>query len=217
MPPEIVLFDLDGTLTDSATVILDALDAGFAAHGLEPLERAHARSLLGPPFYESLPPLVGDTTALSVIAAFREHYATTMLDAPLYDGMADLLRALAADGRRLAVASSKSEVYVRQIVDHHGLTDLFETVGGDELDGSLGTKARVVERVLARLGDPDPSRVVMVGDRLHDVVGAGEHGISCLGVRWGYAVPGELEDAGALAIHESPTTLGAALGLDAVG
>ena len=213
MRPTYVLFDLDGTITDSADPILGSLAHAFAAHGLPALEPDVARSLLGPPFYESLPPLVGEDLLWPVIDTYREHYTTAMLDAPVYAGMAELLRALTADGRRLAVASSKPEVHVRAILEHHGLAGRFETIGGDDLEGRLGTKALVVDLVLERLGRPDPGSVLMVGDRVHDVHGAREHGIDTLGVRWGYALAGELEGAGAARIVETPADLGAALGL----
>lgn len=212
MRPTYVLFDLDGTLTDSAGPILGSLAHALEVHGIPPLPPAAARALLGPPFYESLPPLVGEELVLPVIATYRERYTTTMLDAPLYDGMADVLGQLADDGVVLAVASSKPEVHVRAIVEHHGLAGLFTTIGGDELDGSLGTKALVIDRVLERLGRPDPATVAMVGDRQHDVHGARTHGIDCLGVRWGYALPGELEEAGAAGIVATASELAAALG-----
>ena len=211
--PAVVLFDLDGTLTDSAEPILGSLAHAFAVNGLPALEPQVARSLLGPPFYESLPPLVGEELLWPVIDAYRARYATAMLDAPVYAGMAELLVALAADGRRLAVASSKPEVHVRAILAHHGLAGHFETIGGDELDGTLGTKALVIDRVLERLGRPDPGTVRMVGDRVHDVSGAREHGIATLGVRWGYALPDELEDAGVAGICEAAADLATALGL----
>src|SRR5207249_2174507 len=156
------------------------------------------RALLGPPFYESLPPLIGEQKLAGVIEAYREHYgAGCMFETTVYDGITDVLTALHASGLRLAVATSKPEHYAVPIVEHLGLTGYFETVGGDELDGSLRTKALVIGKVLRRLGEPDPSSVVMVGDREHDVAGARAHGISCIGAAWGYALPGELERAGA--------------------
>ena len=104
-----------------------------------------------------------------------------MYDTVAYDGIAEVLAALAAAGVRLAVATSKPEPYAAPIVERLGLDHWFETVGGDEKDGSLPTKALVIEKVLHRLGDPHPAEVVMVGDREHDVVGAGVHGIPCIG------------------------------------
>jgi phosphoglycolate phosphatase len=186
-----VFFDLDGTLTDSATSILASLAYAFHVNELPALDPHAARRLLGPPFYESLPPIVGDDMLWPVINAYRSHYRTTMLESPLYPGIAEILAALVDDGRRLAVASSKPEAQVIAILENHGLTSYFETIGGDEPDGSLGTKALVIERVLHRLGHPAPADILMVGDREHDVLGAREHAIKCLGAGWGYGLPGD--------------------------
>jgi phosphoglycolate phosphatase len=211
-----VLFDLDGTLSDSAPGILAALRFAFAAHGLPPLDAHTERTLLGPPFVESLPPIIdGRADVRDVIGSYREHYVDgrLMYDATAYDGVREVLAAARADGRRLAVATSKPEHYARPIVEHLGLLEFFETVGGDAEDGSLGSKALVIEKVLGRLGDPAPSDVVMIGDREHDVFGARAHGIACVGARWGYGLPGELERAGARPICAAPADLPAVLGL----
>lgn len=209
----IVLFDLDGTLSDSAPGILAALRHAFAVNGLPPLDPHTERVILGPPFYESLPPLIGGAERLpDVIAAYREHYGNGgMFDTLAYDGIADVLAALHARGDRLAVATSKPEPYAVPIVEHLGLAGYFETIGGDELDGSLGTKALVIEKVLGRLGVQGGDDVLMVGDRAHDVVGARAHGIGCLGAGWGYGQPGELVGAGARAVLAHPRELLAAL------
>ncbi|MCW2497154.1 HAD hydrolase-like protein [Jatrophihabitans sp.] len=200
MAPGHVLFDLDGTLSDSAPGILAALRHAFAVTGLPPMDAATERSILGPPFYESLPPLIGDERLPEVIAAYRAHYGDTtggggMFNTVAYPGVAELLADLRADGVRLGVATSKPEVYAIPILEHLGLAQYFDTIGGDALDGSLGTKALVVGVVLERLGNPDPGDVVMVGDRSHDVLGARAHGVDCAAVTWGYAVPGELDAA----------------------
>ena len=81
------------------------------------------------------------------------------------------------------------------IVEHLGIAEYFATVGGDALDGSRDTKAKVIAEALRRLGSPEPGDVLMLGDRSHDVEGARAHGIGCLGAGWGYGVPGELADA----------------------
>jgi len=207
--PAIVLFDLDGTLSDSAPGILTALRHAFRVNGLPALDAITERVLLGPPFYESLPPLIGGTDKLpAVIAAYRDSYgAGGMLDTTLYPGMHDVVAMLHAAGVRLAVATSKPEHYALPIVEHLGLAAYFETVGGDELDGSLPTKALVIDKVLRRLGASDASDVVMIGDREHDVFGAREHGIVCIGAGWGYGMPGELEAAGAAPICARPLEL----------
>jgi phosphoglycolate phosphatase len=211
----VVMFDLDGTLSDSAPGILRSLGHAFALNGLPALDAPTARALLGPPFHESLPPLIGAAAVPDVIAAYRDHYGRAgMFDTSPYPGVAAILADLRAVGVRLAVATSKPEHYAVPIIDHLGLAGLFDTIGGDELDGSRGTKALVIATVLARLGDPDPSTVLMVGDRSHDVEGARAHGIATIGVGWGYAPPGELAAARPQAICATPAALARALGVD---
>lgn len=218
-PPQVVLFDLDGTLSDSAPGILAALRHALAVNGVPPLDALTEQAILGPPFHESLPPLIGGPDRLpAVIAAYREHYgAGGMFATEAYAGVVDVLAALRSRGTRLAVATSKPESYAVPIVEHLGLAGYFETVGGDELDGSLATKALVIDKVLGRLGRPAPAAVLMVGDRSHDVLGAREHGIACIGAGWGYGLPGELADAGAATICATPGDLGSALGLGESG
>ena len=211
--PPVVLFDLDGTVSDSAPGILAALRHAFAVTGVPAPDARTERGLLGPPFYESLPPLIGDVPLADVIAAYREFYATAMFDTVAFGGVPALLERLHTDGIRLAVATSKPERYAVPIVEHLGVAGLFEVIGGDALDGSRGTKALVIAHVLAGLGEPDPSGVVMVGDRSHDVLGARAHGIGCIGAGWGYGLPGELEAAHPLAI--CPTVADLAVLLEA--
>jgi phosphoglycolate phosphatase len=205
-----VLLDLDGTLIDSAPGILGSLAAAFAELGIPLPDDGLPRTLLGPPLYRSLPPLVGADRAPHVLAAYRRIYGEAGIrECVPFDGIDALLRELAADGVRLAVATSKAQVYAEKIIEFRGWTGLFATVGGDTLDAARPTKADVVGEVLHRLGGPTDA--IMVGDRLHDVEGARVHGLDCLGVGWGYAAPGELEEAGALAILPDPEALGAAL------
>lgn len=205
-----VLFDLDGTLSDSAPGILTALRQAFAANGVAPLPPARERELLGPPFSVSLPPIVGQDRLDSVIADYREHYgAGGMFDTTRYDGVLEVVRELRRRAITLAVATSKPEFYATRIVEHLGLGDAFVTVCGDTLDGQRDSKALVVAEALRRLGGPPASAVLMVGDRVHDVIGAGAHGVATLGAGWGYGTPGEL--SGAHAVFGTPRELCAAL------
>ena len=214
LPAQIVLFDLDGTVSDSAPGILAALRHAFAANGLAPLDPQRELELLGPPFYESLPPLIGSTPLADVIASYRKMYtAGAMFETTVYPGVPEIIVALAGAGARLAVATSKPESYAVAIVEHLGLMEFFETIGGDELDGSLGTKALVIDKVLARIGRPHPSSVLMIGDRAQDVVGARAHAIDTFAAGWGYAPPGELESALPALICPTPADLARALEL----
>jgi phosphoglycolate phosphatase len=203
-----VLFDLDGTLSRSAPGILGSLRRAFAAVGLPPLTAQQEAHILGPPFYEVLPPIVGVERVGAVIAAYREYYAADgMFDTVAYDGIDELLSGLTAAGVELAVATSKPEHFAVPIVAHLGLADRFVTIGGDTMDGMRASKALVVGEVLARLGRPDPSTVVMVGDRSHDVFGAAAHQLRCYGAGWGYGAPGELSGAGAIGVFDNPGEL----------
>jgi len=206
MSLDVILFDLDGTLSDSAPGILGALQLAFAENGVGWVDDQTARSLLGPPFWHSLPPLVGAAKLESVVAAYRRHYVgqEMMFDTRVYDGMPELLTELAEYGHRMAVATSKPEPHSARIVARLGLADYFEFVCGDTVDGQRDTKALVIGEALARLGQPDPRQVLMVGDRSHDVLGAAAHGIGCAGVLWGYGSRAELAAAGARALCERP-------------
>jgi phosphoglycolate phosphatase len=213
MRPAVALFDLDGTLSDSAPGMLHSLRLAFAELGIPPLDHDQEIALLGPPFYDTLPPYVGADRVADVIAAYRRHYSDGggMLVTSAYTGVADLLAGLRAQGVRLAVATSKPEQYAPAIVAHLGLGEYFDNVSGDDLAGTRRTKALVIAQALTSLGSPDPDTVIMVGDRLHDVNGARVHGISTLGAGWGYGAPGELEQAGAQAVFAQPSDLAAYL------
>jgi phosphoglycolate phosphatase len=205
---QVVLLDLDGTLSDSAPGILDSLRLAFDEVGVPWVDQDTARALLGPPFWHSLPPLVGAERVDEVVASYRRHYwAGAMLRTTCYPGVPELLAGLAGRGLRLAVATSKAEPQAIRIVEHLGLAGYFETICGDTLDGQRDSKALVVGEALRRLGRPDPARVLMVGDRSHDVLGAAAHAVDCAGALWGYGSVTELTMAGALRLCEQPADL----------
>jgi len=202
---QIVLLDLDGTLSDSAPGILESLRLAFDELGLPWVDEDTARALLGPPFWHSLPPLVGADRVDEVVTIYRRHYwAGAMLRTNAYPGVTELLAGLAERGLRLAVATSKSEPQAVRMVEHLGLAGYFETICGDTVDGRRDSKALVVGEALRRLGRPDPAQVLMVGDRSHDVLGAAAHGIDCAGALWGYGTRAELENAGAIRLCAEP-------------
>jgi phosphoglycolate phosphatase len=213
--PPIVLFDLDGTVSDSGPIIVACLRLTFAELGLPPMDATTERSLLGPPFRETLPALIGPNDVEDVIALYRRHYAAdgAMFRSVAYPGIEAVLRGLVAAGTRLALATSKAEMMAVPILERLGLRDCFTHVCGDLPDGSRGAKALVVGEALRRFDHPDPGLVLMVGDRRHDVQGAAAHDIRTLGAGWGYGAPGELAEAGAIEIFERPTDLGAYLGV----
>jgi phosphoglycolate phosphatase len=143
----------------------------------------------------------------AVVDSYRRHYVDeeAMFDTRVYPGVADVLSALADRGARLAVATSKPEPHALQILRHLGLADRFAVVGGDTLDGALGSKALVIADVLRRLGAPHTGRILMVGDRSHDVLGSAANGLVCAGVLWGYGTEAELRESGARWLCREPS------------
>ena len=203
MTSPLVLLDLDGTLTDSAPGIMGSVVSAFTDLGLPLPDATGLRSFVGPPLPDSMlahgvPPERVD----EAIAAYRRRFeAGGMWENEVYAGIPEQLRLLREAGFTLAVATSKPEVYARPICDRYGLSALVDGVFGAPLDHIPSSKASVIAHALKDLGPdrvPATDRVVMVGDRHHDVAGAAEHGFACLGVAWGYAEPGELADAVAI-------------------
>ena len=198
-----VLFDLDGTLTDSAPGITNSLARALAHFGIRE-EPANLLKFIGPPLNESLPEYYGFTPEQTVkaVEVFRGYFVEKgWLEKAPYPGVAELLRELKEAGLQLMVATSKPEVQALRVLKHFGLAEYFEHICGAPLGNEDGArKADVVHRALGYA--EDASSVVMVGDRRHDVEGARENGIPCIGVLYGYGSREELAVAGASFIAE---------------
>ncbi|MGV0848576.1 HAD-IA family hydrolase [Mycolicibacterium phlei] len=184
--PHLVIFDLDGTLTDSAEGIVASFRHALGAVGAPVPEGDLVSMIVGPPMPHTLSRLgLGDRTD-EAIAAYRADYTTRgWAMNRVFDGIPALLADLRDAGVRLAVATSKAEHTAQRILEHFGLHEHFEVIAGASRDGTRSRKADVVARALDLLGDV-PERVLMVGDRSHDVEGAAEHGIDTVVVGWGY-------------------------------
>ncbi|WP_278236356.1 HAD hydrolase-like protein [Isoptericola sp. AK164] len=218
MTQPLVLLDLDGTLMDSAPGITSSVAHAYRALGIPVPDDATLRTFVGPPITDSFPDHgVPPERTAEAVAAYREAFtAGGMFDNAVFDGVPDVLRALRDAGCTLLVATSKPEVYAKPICDRFGISDLVDGVHGAPLDEGTSTKADVIAAALAAQGrrspvDPAEGPVLMVGDREHDVHGATVHGIDCLGVSWGYAAPGELEAAGAVAVVDEVPALAPAV------
>jgi len=195
--PNAILFDLDGTLVDSAPGILRAMRLAFDDIGLSRLSEEDERAILGPPLHDFLAERLGAEQVTSVIAAYRTHYTRTHTHELLpYPGIVDALSQLRARGYVLAICTSKVETFARSILLATGLDAYFSEVCGDTPERTRSSKAAIIAECLSRR-KLDPARSVMVGDREHDVKGALHHGIPCLGITWGYGTLAELQSAGA--------------------
>jgi phosphoglycolate phosphatase len=213
--PDAVLFDLDGTIIDSRVPFVTSMNFALAANGQREREPDELLPYLGPPTQVALEELVGDDDELiaATLATYREHYARTSADTTLvYQGIPELLEQL--HGRvRLAVATSKIATSAVMLLEHLGLAELFDVISGPLESALAEPKSVTVAQALAALGGADRIKAVMVGDRLYDVEGAGEHGVPTIGVLWGAGSEQELRDAGAWEIVSSPAEIPPLLGL----
>ena len=196
-----ILFDLDGTLTDSGEGIMNCAKLAFAAYHIPIPDEKAMRTLIGPPLEVSFARFgMKEEDIPQAIEVFRKRYtAVGKYENFPYPGIHDLLRQLKQQGHTLAVATSKPEVMALDIL-HHFELDLFfgENICGATLDRSRITKEDVITFLLSSMGNPD--NLIMVGDTQYDVIGAKAHGIPTIGVTWGYGEEESIRSAGASAI-----------------
>jgi phosphoglycolate phosphatase len=207
--PLSILFDLDGTVVDSAPGILASSRAALAALG-HPADDLDITGLIGPPLEEVLRQVLarfGDDRVSEAVLAYRDHYGGAgFRESTVYPGLAETLDALRGLGATLYIATSKRTVFAQRILEHLALVDRFAGVHGSEPGGAFDHKAELIAHVLARHG-LQADRCLMVGDRRHDAEGARANGVATAGVLWGYGERDELLAAGAAHIAERPADL----------
>jgi phosphoglycolate phosphatase len=203
--PQLVIFDLDGTLTDSAEGIVASFLHALSHVGAPVPEGDLTAQIVGPPMDDTFRALgLGESTD-DAIAAFRAEYGSRgWAMNTVFDGIVALLDDLRAAGVRLAVATSKLEPTARRILAHFGLDQYFEVIAGATPDGSRKTKEEVLAHALEQLR-PLPERVLMVGDRSHDVDGAATHGIDTVVVGWGYGQDDFADRCSSAGVTHAPT------------
>ena len=205
-----VLLDLDGTVSDSEPGILRSLQWACEQEGFPIPTDAQVRSVIGPPFEIGLPSIgIPDDALERVINTYRDRYTRIgAFENTLYEGITDMLDAMAALGLSLSIATAKPELTAHPILDYFGISERFDVRAGATLTSERRTKAQVIDFALHELeihADPDlGDHVIMVGDRDHDVQGAMYHGIACIGVNWGYGSIEELLSAGAVELADTP-------------
>lgn len=206
-----VLFDLDGTLTDSRPGIVACIQHALQRAGISPPHESDLRRYIGPPlshsFAELLAVRVDAPGVAEAIAAYRERFTVTgMFENSVYAGIPAALDELASRGAHLYVATSKPRIYAERILEHFGLAERFIAVFGSELDGRLGDKSELIAHVL-KSASLDPAASVMIGDREHDMGGAVRNHVFPAGVVWGYGSAEELLSAGAKRLLSSPAEI----------
>jgi phosphoglycolate phosphatase len=200
MTRKAILFDLDGTLTDSGEGIINCAILALEHFGLPVPPREEMGVFVGPPLDKTFITFgVPEDKAQEAIDVFRSRYVVVgKFENTPYPGIYELLDTLKKQGHRLFVATSKPEVTALQILEKFQMTDYFEIICGATFDGTRSHKADVIRYLLDKVGTDCP--MVMVGDTEFDVLGAAAHGISTIGVAWGYGEVAAMEQAGAAAI-----------------
>ncbi len=207
-----VLFDLDGTLTDSREGIIRSLQDALVRVGHQPPGFDSLEWVIGPDIRRSIGTLLATDDRELVehtLRLYRERYGSVgLFENRLYDGVEAALTELAEEGATLVVATAKPLVYAERIVAHFGLDRWIDGVFGPTLDGTHSAKPELLRHVLDARGFL-PEQTAMVGDRLQDVEGAASVGIPCVGVNYGYGRANEL--AGAAVVCGSPAEIPEAL------
>lgn len=197
-----ILFDLDGTLTDPKGGITKSVQYALRALGIDELDLDKLLPFIGPPLIESFQDFYGldEERARLGVAKYREYFCTEgIFDNEVIPGADALLRSLKENGKTVSLATSKPELFARQILEHFDLSPYFDETVGAAMDESRGTKTEVILEAFRRLGigPAEKAQTIMVGDRKHDILAAKNCGIASVGVTFGYAPDGELEEAGA--------------------
>lgn len=201
-----LLFDLDGTITDSGPGILNSVQYALKKMALPIPEIEQLYSFIGPPLKDSFMTSyqLDEAAANQAVAYYREYYVEKgMYENLVYDGIPELLKEMNEAGLKLYIATSKPEVFAKQILEHFDLMHYFEGIYGASLDNSRSSKGAVI-RYAMKEGEIPIAASLMIGDREHDVLGAQENQLDCLGVLYGYGDRIELETAGALYLAETP-------------
>ncbi|MBQ2729708.1 MAG: HAD family hydrolase [Clostridia bacterium] len=205
-----ILFDLDGTLTDPGEGITNSVAYALNAYGIEVGDKSALNTFIGPPLHESFQKYYNFSILQSfdAVTKYREYYHDRgIFENKVYDGVPEMLKALKDAKKTVIMATSKPTVFAERIAVHYGFRQYFDVIVGSELDGRRVDKAEVIEEALKQANVTDKVKCVMIGDRLHDIVGGKKNGLSTVGVLYGYGSYDELFEAGADTIVETVENL----------
>ena len=195
---DVVLFDLDGTLTDSKIGITKSVQYALSQFDVREDNLDNLESFIGPPLLESFQKNYGfePSQAQRAVDFYREYFSTSgMYENAVYPGISDLLEGLKSKRKELIVATSKPTIFANQILNHFNLYQYFTTIVGSHLDGTRTSKTEIIAHALSTLGKSKENGIVMVGDREHDVIGAQGNAIDSIAVTYGYGSLLELQGA----------------------
>ncbi len=203
---DIVLFDLDGTLTDPGEGITNSVAYALKKFNITVDDKTELYNFIGPPLIDSFMKYYGMNyeDGLKAVEYYREYFSVTgIFENRMFEGIPQLLEKVKKTDRIIALATSKPEQYAVRILEHFNLTQYFDFIGAATMDETRSKKADVIDYTLKQLDINDKSTVVMIGDRHHDIEGANQNGLASIGVLFGYGDRQELETAGAKYIAET--------------
>lgn len=202
---DVILFDLDGTLTDPGLGITNSVAYALERYGIEVENRESLYPFIGPPLADSFMKFYGfdSEKAMDAITVYREYFRDRgIFENEVYEGVRELLENIKASGRKTVLATSKPEEFAVRILEHFDLAKYFDVVAGASMDEKRNKKGDVIKYAMEK-GAFRSENAVMIGDREHDIFGARENGLDSIGVLYGYGSRQELENAGADYIAES--------------
>lgn len=222
---KVILFDLDGTLTDPGVGITNSVMYALEKYGIIVSDRSELYKFIGPPLMQSFENYYGfdKNEAERAVALYREYFRDRgIFENQVYDGIKHLLGTLKAQGKVVGLATSKPEVYAKQILEHFELDEDFDFISGSMMSGERTDKGEVIAWAVQLLGEKQKQKytaeeMVMIGDREHDVIGARKNRITSIGVLYGYGSREELTEAGADAVVSSVGELAEMLTGEAAG
>ncbi len=200
-----VLFDLDGTLTDSSLGIINSVKFALDKYGMD-YDEKNLYKFIGPPLIDSFVDMFGfsNEEARKAIKIYRSYYAEKgIFENHVYPGIEDMLIDLKSAGKRLLVSTSKPEVFAVKILEHFGIAKYFDFIAGSNMDETRAKKCEVIAYALEETGITDKSKTVMVGDREHDIIGAKLTGLDSIAILYGFGNEEEFIKAGATYIAET--------------
>jgi len=189
-----LLFDLDGTLTDPQEGIINSIQYTLKRYGIKK-ENQELIHFIGPPLHVSFQEIFGtEEKAFEAVAVYREYFSTKgKFENILYTGISELLEHLNQNNKTLFVATSKPTIFAEQILHHFNIHHHFKTIIGSNLDGTRTEKKEIIQEIINELPTIDLEKLVMIGDRKYDVIGAKHFGIDTISVTYGYGTIEELQ------------------------
>ena len=208
-----LLFDLDGTLTESGPGIMNSARYALARYGIKDVPDSTLLKFIGPPLMDSFQELFGFSPekAREAMKIYREYFSEKgLFENSVYDGIRESLTSLKAGGKHLYVATSKPQIFTDRILEKFDLTHFFDFIGGADVEETRSEKAQIIKYVIDQAGleeERQNGKILMIGDRKHDIIGAHKNNLQCCAVLWGYGNMEEFKEYKADYVIEKPEEL----------